>query len=103
MIPIAKLGPTPWPSFRHDSDGETSMITAEFASRGDMVTMIAPHATGHGWAKDSTLLRVDCERGIGWVATHYDLNLHVIQQVRGSDEEVHRAAARWAQGKEEPV
>jgi len=49
-------------------------------------------------AKDSTLLRVDCERGIGWVATQYDLNLRVIQQVRGSDEEVHRAAARWAQG-----
>jgi hypothetical protein len=51
----------------------------------------------HRWAKDGTLLRVDCERGISWVATHYGLNLRVIQQVRGSDEEVHRVAARWAQ------
>lgn len=59
--------------------------------------MIAPRASGHDWAKDGTLLRVDCERGIGWVATHYDLNLQVIQLVRGSVEEVHRAAARWAQ------
>ena len=48
--------------------------------------------------KDGTLLRVDCERGIGWVAAHYDLNLQVIQQARGSDEEVHRAVARWATG-----
>lgn len=59
--------------------------------------MIASRASGHDWAQDGTLLRVDYERGIGWVATHYDLNLHVIQQVRGSVEEVHRAAARWAQ------
>ena len=66
--------------------------------RGRVMTMIAPHTTGHARAKDGTLLRVDCERGIGWVATHYDLNLRVIQQVRGSDEELHRAAARWAQG-----
>jgi hypothetical protein len=58
--------------------------------------MIAPHVTGHEWAKDHTLLRVDCERGIGWVATHYDLNLRVIQRVRGSDAEVHRVVARWA-------
>jgi hypothetical protein len=46
---------------------------------------------------DGSLLRVDFERGIGWVATHYDPSLHVIQQVRGSDEEVHRVAACWAQ------
>jgi hypothetical protein len=74
------------------------MSTAKFAGRGGLKTLIAPHATGHQRAKDSTLLRVDFERGIGWVATHYDLNLCVIQQVWGSDEEVHRAAARWAQG-----
>ncbi|MEB3021196.1 hypothetical protein [[Mycobacterium] crassicus] len=59
--------------------------------------MIALRASGHDWAKDGTLLRVDWEHGIGWVATHYDLNLRVIQLVRGSAEEVHRAAARWAQ------
>ena len=98
MIPITELNPTPWRSIRHVRDGETTMSTARFAGRDGVMTMIAPHATGHKWAKDSTLLRVDCERGIGWVATHYDLNLRVIQQVRGSDEEVHRAAARWARG-----
>jgi hypothetical protein len=74
------------------------MSTAKFAGRGGAMTRIAPHATGHAWAKDSTLLRVDCDRGIGWVATHDDLNLRVIQQVRDSDEDVHRAAARWAEG-----
>ena len=36
------------------------------------------------------------ERGLGWIARHYDRNLRVLQHVRGSDEEVHRAAARWA-------
>ena len=78
------------------------MSTAGLAGRGSGTTMIAPHATGHEWAKNSTLLRVDCERGIGWVATHYDRNLRVIEQVRGSDEEVHRAAARWANDQVEP-
>jgi hypothetical protein len=73
------------------------MSTAKFAGRGGVITMIGPHATGHRRAKDGTLLRVDCDRGIGWVATHYDLNLRVIQQFRGSDEEVHRVAASWAQ------
>jgi hypothetical protein len=66
------------------------------------MTMIAPHTTGHTRAKDGTLLRVDCERGIGWVARHYDLDLRVIQQVRGSDDEVHRTAARWALRQGEP-
>ena len=74
------------------------MNAAKFAGHGGVMTPITPHATGHKWAKDGTLLRVDCERGIGWVATHYDLNLCVIEQVRGPDEEVHRVAAWWAQG-----
>lgn len=74
------------------------MTTAKFAGRGGTMTTIAPHATGHERAKYGTLLRIDCERGIGWVATRYDLNLGVIQQVRVSDEEVHRVAAWWAQG-----
>jgi hypothetical protein len=65
------------PGQRWRNDDEYRRI----AGRGGVMTMIAPHATGHEWAKDSTLLRVDCERGIGWVATHYDLNLRVIQQV----------------------
>jgi len=74
------------------------MSTAKRAGRGGLKTLIAPHATGHQRAKDSTLLRVDFERGIGWVATDYDLNLRVTEEVRGSDEKAHRAAARWAQG-----
>ena len=73
------------------------MCTARIAGRNGAMTTIPPHATGHRRAKDGTLLRVDCERGIGWVATHYDLDLRVIQLVSGSDEEVHRAVARWAQ------
>ena len=74
----------------------TTMNTAGFAGRASGLTMIASHGAGHIWATNGTLLRVDCERGIGWVATRYDRNLRVIEQVRGSDEEVHRAAARWA-------
>ena len=74
------------------------MNPAKFADRGGVMTRIAPHATGHEWARNGTLLRVDFERGVGWVATHYDPSLRVIEQGRGSDEEVHRAKARWAQG-----
>jgi hypothetical protein len=74
------------------------MNTAKFAGHGGVMTTTAPHATGHKRAEDGTLLRVDCESGIGWVASRYDLNLRVIEQVRGSDEEVHHIAARWAQG-----
>ena len=40
------------------------MNTAKFAGHGGVMTTIALHATGHKWAKDGTLLRVDCERGI---------------------------------------
>jgi hypothetical protein len=62
------------------------MTTANCAGRGGVMTRIAPHVTGHERARDGTLLRVDCEPGVGWVATHYDLSLRVIGQVRGSDE-----------------
>lgn len=62
--------------------------TANIAGRGGVMTRIAAHATGCERARDGTLLHDDCERGIGWVATHYDLSLCVIQQVRVSDEEV---------------
>ncbi len=72
------------------------MTTVKFTGRGGVMTRFAPHTTGHGWAQDGTLLRVDWERGLGWVATHYDPSLGVIQQVRGSDEHVHRVAASWA-------
>jgi hypothetical protein len=85
---------------KRDNDRGTTMTTPISAGRGGAMTTIAPHATGHGRANDGTLLRVDCERGIGWVATHYDLSLVVLQQVRGSDEDVHRVASCWAQGLE---
>ena len=78
------------------------MSTVKFAGRDGVMARIPPHVTGHKWAKDGTLLRVDCEGGIGWVATRYDLNLRVIGQFRGSDEEVHRVAACWAQSEEKP-
>ncbi|MCV7257129.1 hypothetical protein [Mycobacterium shimoidei] len=73
------------------------MGNAKLAGCG-AATTIRPHATGHKRAKDGTLLRVDREGCTGWIATRYDLNLRVIAQVRGSDEEVHRTVARWAQG-----
>jgi hypothetical protein len=62
------------------------------------MTRIAPHATGHEWASNGTLLRLAFEGGVGWVAMHYDSVLGVLQQVRGSDEEVHCVAACWPQG-----
>lgn len=74
------------------------MTTTKFAGRGGAMTRIASHATGHEWARNGTLLRVDFERGVGWVATHYDPSLRVVEQVRGSDEDVHRVAASRAQG-----
>jgi hypothetical protein len=70
------------------------MITTEFARRGGAMTRIAPHATGHDWSRSGNLLRVDYERGIGWVATQYDLSMRVVQQIRGSAEDVHGVAAR---------
>jgi len=74
------------------------MSTKRIAHRRGVMTTLSPHVTGHQWATDGTLLRVDCDRGIGWVATRYDLSLRVIEEVRGSDDEVHRAAALWARG-----
>lgn len=78
------------------------MTGVEVNDHGSARMPIAPHATGHARAGDGTLLRVDCERGVGWVATHYDLGLRVIAQVWGSDEEVHQLAACWAQRQEKP-
>lgn len=65
-----------------------------------MSTTLALHTTGHRFAGDGSLLRVDCECGLGWVASRYDVHLRVIEQVRGSDEEVHRIADRWARSQE---
>jgi hypothetical protein len=73
----------------------TTMRTATSAERSATLTTISPHATGHAWASDGTLLRVDREGGTTWVATRYDVNLRVVAEVRGSDSQVHRIAARW--------
>lgn len=78
------------------------MTTEKFVACGGALTRIAPQASGHRWAGDGTLIRVDCERGVGWVATHYDLSLRVSQQIWGSAGEVQRVAACWAQGLEKP-
>lgn len=66
------------------------------------MTRIAPHVTGHARARNGILLRVDYDRGLGWVATQYDLSMRVIEQIRGFDEDVHRVADNWAQGLEMP-
>ena len=74
-IAIADLDHTWWRSFRQHRQGDTSMSTQD---------------------SPVTAVRVDCEHGITWVPAHYDLKLRVIQQTRGSDENVHRLAAWWA-------
>ncbi|HEX3286800.1 MAG TPA: hypothetical protein VHT50_19645 [Mycobacterium sp.] len=75
------------------------MSTAESAERCGTLTLISPHATGHAWAGDGALVRVDRECGTSWVATRYDLDLRVIEEVRGTDSEVHRVAARWSRAR----
>lgn len=45
--------------------------------------MIMPHPTGHVTARDGCLLRVDLMAG-RWVASRFNPNLVVTQEVRGS-------------------
>jgi hypothetical protein len=45
-IAKAELDPTPWRSFRHDREGETTMDTSKFAGLGGVMTTTALHATG---------------------------------------------------------
>ena len=56
--------------------------------------MIALHATGHAFAPDGHLLRVDMMAG-RWVATRFAPNLVIKQEVFGTDEAVHRQISRW--------
>lgn len=56
---------------------------------------IMPHATGHVFARDGSLLRVDVMAG-RWAATRYTPNLVVTARVFGTDESVHRQIARWS-------
>ena len=56
--------------------------------------MITPHATGHVFASDGRLLRVDVMAG-QWVASRYGPNLAVTQRIVGSSDQVYRQIMRW--------
>jgi hypothetical protein len=56
--------------------------------------MITLHATGHTFASDGHLLRVDMMAG-RWVATRFAPNLAIKQQVFGTDEAVHQQISHW--------
>jgi hypothetical protein len=55
---------------------------------------IRPHTTGHEFARDGSLLRVDIMAG-RWVATRFAPNLAITECVVGTDESVHQQIARW--------
>lgn len=56
--------------------------------------MILPHHTGHAWTPTGELVRADliCGR---WVAARFAADMHVAQQVIGTDEAVHALIAEW--------
>jgi hypothetical protein len=56
--------------------------------------MIPPHRTGHAFAADGHLLRVDVMSG-QWVASRSAPNLVLKQEVFGTTEFVHQQIARW--------
>ena len=56
--------------------------------------MIMPNATGHVFASDGCLLRVDIMAG-RWVASRFTPNLVITHQVVGSDDAVHREIKQW--------
>jgi hypothetical protein len=56
--------------------------------------MILPHATGHVFAPNGHLLRVDLIAG-QWVASRISPDHVVVQQTIGSVEHVHQQVARW--------
>ena len=56
--------------------------------------MVMPHSTGHVFASDGCLLRVDIIAG-QWVASRYGPNLVVKQRVVGTDDEVYRQIKQW--------
>jgi hypothetical protein len=55
--------------------------------------MIAPHGTGHAFAPDGHLLRVDVMSG-RWVASRLAPDLVLEQQIFGTDESVHQQIAQ---------
>jgi hypothetical protein len=56
--------------------------------------MIMPNATGHVFASDGRLLRVDVISG-RWVASRYAPNLVVTQRVVGTNDQVYRQIKQW--------
>jgi hypothetical protein len=56
--------------------------------------MIAVHGTGHAFASDGHLLRVDVMGG-RWVATRFSPNLVIKQEVFGTNDTVHQQISRW--------
>jgi hypothetical protein len=56
--------------------------------------MVMPNATGHVFANDGCLLRVDIIAG-QWVASRYGPNLVVKQRVIGTNDAVHRQIKQW--------
>jgi hypothetical protein len=84
-ISAAPLGaPTP-----RVSPGRTSL------GPGLRTSPIMPHATGHAFARDGSLLRVDVMAG-RWVATRYTPDHVVTHRFAGTDESVHQQIARWS-------
>jgi hypothetical protein len=56
--------------------------------------MIAARGTGHAFAPDGHLLRVDVMAG-RWVATRFAPDLVIRQQVFGTNETVHQQISLW--------
>ena len=56
--------------------------------------MVMHHATGHVFASDGCLLRVDIIAGL-WVASRYGPNLVVKQRVTGTSDEVYQQITKW--------
>jgi hypothetical protein len=56
--------------------------------------MIAPHSTGHAYAADGDLLRVDLVSG-RWVASRFAPDHVLRQEVFGTNEFVYRQFRRW--------
>lgn len=64
------------------------------ATTAEESVMIRPHQTGHAFARDGSLLRVDviADR---WVAARFTPTLSIAQQFVGSDEAVHQQITHW--------
>ena len=56
--------------------------------------MVMPNSTGHVFAGDGCLLRVDIIAG-QWVASRFGPNLVVKQRVIGTNYEVYRQIKHW--------